>query len=52
MNKDQILETIRGLAKSQGLYGRILLDITDELLDYLEAQNFESPVDLVLFLEC
>ena len=52
MNKDQILKTIKDLAKSQGLYGRILRDMTDEALEYLEEQNFESPVDLVLFIEC
>ena len=52
MNKEQILKTIRDLAKSQGLYGRILRNMTDEALEYLEEQNFESPLDLVLFIEC
>lgn len=52
MSKEQILKTIRDLAKSQGLYGRILRDLTDEALEYLEKQNFESPLDLVLFIEC
>ena len=52
MNKDQILKTIKDLAKSQGMYGRMLRDMNDELLEYLEEQNFESPLDLVLFIEC
>lgn len=52
MNKDQILKTIKDLAKSQGLYGRILRDMNDEVLDYLEEQNFKDPLDLVFFIEC
>lgn len=52
MNKEQILKTIKDLAKSQGLYGRILHNMNDEILEYLEEQNFENPVDLVLFIEC
>ena len=52
MNKDQILKTIKDLAKSQGMYGRMLRDMTDETLEYLEEQNFKNPLDLVLFIEC
>lgn len=52
MNKEQILDTIKQLANSQGFYSRILSAITDEGLDYLESQNFKTPLDLVLFLEC
>lgn len=52
MNKDQILKTIKDLAKSQGLYGRILYNMTDEVLEYLEEQNFKDSLDLVLFIEC
>ena len=52
MNKDQILKTIRDLARGQGMYGRILNNMTDEALEYLEEQNFESPLDLILFIEC
>ena len=53
MNKMQILETVRGLAKSQGMYGRLLevLELNEEALGYLERQGFKDPVDLVLFLE-
>lgn len=54
MTKEQILGTIKSLAMSQGLYGRLLLDIHNnpEILDRLEEQNFQEPLDLVLFIEC
>lgn len=52
MKKQEILEVLRSLARSQGLYGRILRDITDEGLEYLENQNFKDALDLVLFIEC
>lgn len=58
MNREEILNTIRMLAKSQGLYGRLLRDIEnapedvrEEYLSKLERQNFKEPVDLVLYLE-
>lgn len=58
MKEKEILETFRQLAKSQGMYGRMLGAIENmteedyrELFDILEAQNFQDPVDLVLFLE-
>ena len=51
MNKNQIREAFELLARSQGLYGRILRDITDEQLDYLAQQNFKDVVDLILFIE-
>ena len=54
MTKEQILGTIKSLAMSQGLYGRLLRDIHNnpEILDRLEEQNFQEPLDLVLFIEC
>ena len=51
MNKEEILETIKMLSKSQGFYGRLLANITDEALEYLEKQDFEDALDLVMFLE-
>ena len=53
MNEKQILETIASLAKSQGFYGRLLRDLegNDEAMELLVAQNFQDPVDLVLFIE-
>ena len=51
MNKDEILNTIKSLAKSQGFYGRLLEQLNNETLEYLEEQGFKDPVDLILFLE-
>lgn len=52
MDRNEILGVLRMFAQSQGFYGRLLRDMTDEVLDYLESQNFDSALDLVLFLEC
>ena len=53
MNKQQILSTIRELAKSQGLYGRLLEHIqeTPEYLEFLEKMKFSDPLDLILYIE-
>lgn len=53
MDRNDILELIEGLAKSQGLYGRLLEYIKEnpEYLDHLEQQNFKEPVDLVIYIE-
>jgi hypothetical protein len=58
MNREQILETFRQLAQSQGFYGRLLTQIDnaneedrEEFLCNLEEQNFSDVVDLVLYLE-
>lgn len=51
MNKEEILSAIESLAQSQGFYGRILENLNDETLDYLEKQNFTDTLDLILFLE-
>lgn len=53
MNKEQILDVIKSLAKSQGFYGRLLEHINDEpsYLDFLEKQNFVDVVDFVLYIE-
>ena len=57
MKANEILETIKMLAKSQGFYGRLLnaIETSEEeetLLAELESENFKDPVDLVMFLEC
>lgn len=54
MTKEQILNEIKTLSRSQGFYGRLLRDINDnpEILDHLEEQNFQEPLDLIFFLEC
>lgn len=58
MNREQILDTFRDLAKSQGFYGRLLanIDLLDEetrdaFLSDLESQNFSDAVDLVMYIE-
>jgi hypothetical protein len=56
MTKEEILNTFRMLAKSQGFYGRLLNEIEnadnrDEILENLEKQNFSDPVDLILAIE-
>ena len=51
MNRDEILNTFRSLARSQGSYGRLLDNLTDEALDYLEEQNFTDTLDLIMFIE-
>ena len=58
MNKEQIMGTIRSLAKGQGFYSRLLYDLSmldeddkEEFLTILESKNFKDPVDLIMFLE-
>lgn len=57
MNKEQILDSIRSLAASQGFYGRLYDTLTDgseqsdEFLATMEEQNFNDMVDMVMWLE-
>lgn len=53
MNRDEILNTIKSLASSQGFYGRLYEQLydNDDALEYLERQNFQDPVDMILFFE-
>ena len=52
MTREEILENVKMLARSQGYYGRLLRAIEDEtILDTLEEQNFNDVVDMVLYLE-
>lgn len=53
MTREEILEAVKDLAKSQGYYGRLLQEINEDetILDTLEEQNFNDVVDMVLFLE-
>ena len=57
MKREQILETIHSLAMSQGFYGRLYNDLIsnpeycDEVMTFLEAQNFKDPIDLILCIE-
>lgn len=53
MNKEQILDVIKSLAKSQGFYGRLLEHINEEptYLNFLEKQNFKDAIDFILYME-
>jgi endogenous inhibitor of DNA gyrase (YacG/DUF329 family) len=57
MTKDQCMQAIQELAKSQGFYQRLLDDLMDDaehrdlVLNDLEEQHFKDIVDMVLWLE-
>ena len=58
MNREQILDAFRSLARSQGFYGRLLeqIDSVDEetrdaFLSDLENRKFRNVVDLVMWIE-
>jgi hypothetical protein len=58
MDKQQILETIKRLAASQGYYSRLYNALMtseeserDAWLTDLAAKNFNDAVDLILYLE-
>lgn len=53
MNREEIIDTILSLSKSQGFYKRIYDEIinNEETLEYLECQNFKDTIDLIIFLE-
>lgn len=61
MKMEEILAIMKSLARSQGFYGRLLnaieeikqqdADRYNELVKTLEAQNFNDPVDVVMYIE-
>lgn len=58
MKRAEIEQTMRSLAMSQGMYGRILNWIyslpseeQDSVWDELESQHFTSALDVVLYWE-
>ena len=58
MKREEIMETIKTLASSQGLYSRLYRDLMEldeekynEVMTELESQNFKDGVDLVMFIE-
>ena len=57
MNREQILNAIKDLAKAQGKYGKLyefLTSGTDKAefsLSLLEVQHFGDAVDLVMYIE-
>ena len=59
MKREEIMETIKTLASSQGLYSRLYRDLMeldedeyDEVMTKLESQNFKDGVDLIMSIEC
>ena len=58
MKYPEIIELIKRLAQSQGSYGRMLHSIeeldeedTNKLIEVLEAQNFQAPIDFIMWVE-
>lgn len=61
MKYNDIKQVIQNLARSQGFYGRLLsamneaeendIDQFNNMVKYLELQNFNDAVDIVLFFE-
>lgn len=58
MNRAEILELIKTLAKSQGFYGRLLNEINNMsdyekmlFFDALETKHFSSDLDVIMYLE-
>lgn len=62
MKMNEILDLIRGLAQSQGMYGRLYAELMrlkeeepetyEEVKKDWEARNFKEPLDFILFFEC
>lgn len=56
MTGEECLQVIRDLARCQGSYGRLLMEIEtadnrDEILEAMENENFSDGVDLILWIE-
>ena len=59
MKREEIMETIKILASSQGLYSRLYRDLMaldeekyNEVMTELESQDFKDGVDLIMYIEC
>lgn len=53
MTKEEIMEAIKSLAKSQGFYGRLyeFFKENPDALEHFAKQNFKDSLDMVMFLE-
>ena len=59
---EEIMDVIKGLAMSQGFYGRLLRALEElknedvhkyqDVVLELEGQNFKDPIDVVMYFEC
>lgn len=62
MTKQDILDTIRNLSHSQGLYSRLYQSLQEmrredpeqynSFMEHLQQQHFKDPVDLIMYFEC
>lgn len=62
MKREEILNAIKSLAKSQGFYGRLyerIMEVKEEneenfneFMLQLENENFSDTLDLVMYFEC
>lgn len=53
MNKQEILNTVKNLARSQGFYGSFYEELINnpDYLEELSKLNIRDEVDLILYLE-
>lgn len=61
MKREEILRLFRSLSEGNGYYGRLLADLNElsqinpesyeSIMLDLENQNFQTPLDVVLFVE-
>lgn len=58
MKREEIKALLRSLARSQGVYGRLLRDIEsldkvdqEDFWSDLEEQNFKDELDVILYFE-
>ncbi len=61
MKREEILRLFKSLSKSNGYYGRLVKDLEElkeinpksyeDIMIDLENQNFQTPLDVVLFVE-
>ena len=57
MNRDEILNILSNLAKSQGTYARLYNQLSDgsedseKLLTLMESHGFNDVVDMIMWLE-
>ena len=62
MTKQDILDVIKDLSHSKGLYSRLYQSLNelaendpekyDSLMEHLQQQHFKDHVDLVMYFEC
>ena len=58
MKIEEIMEVFKSLSRSQGFYGRLLMDIEslpkddyDQLVITLEEQDFKDALELIMWVE-